>query len=379
MHLSPKAHWGLARRILSGHGRRRLRDILRAALVGLASRLANYQSFSSGPRSTIPLMRKGDVGVALSVLYSPFDEMDLGPRYPGLPSPDYFPRLLRELELVEHDIEHNFSADASIAHNPAELDAAIADGKTALIHCVEGAFHVGATPADIERNIRELAHRGVAYITIAHLFYRQIATNTNAIPFLPDFIYNLLFPQPDIGLTELGRATVRAMAAEGILIDLSHSSDRTIADTLTLLDDLDPDRSIPILASHVAHRFGRQDYNLTADTISSIAARNGVIGLIFAEHQAADGLPHPHDFEDSADLLHRHIGRIREITGSHQHTAIGTDHDGFIKPTLPGLEDAGTLSRLEVALRERYGDTDGEAIASGNALRLLRAGWRGGQ
>lgn len=35
------------------------------------------------------------------------------------------------------------------------------------------------------------------------------------------------------------------------------------------------------------------------------------------------------------------------------------------------------MSRLETALRERYGDADGEAIASGNALRVLRAGWGG--
>ena len=48
----------------------------------------------------------------------------------------------------------------------------------------------------------ELAARGVAYVTLAHLFFRQVATNAPAIPFIPDRIYRLLFPQSrDVGLT----------------------------------------------------------------------------------------------------------------------------------------------------------------------------------
>ena len=77
-------------------------------------------------------------------------------------------------------------------------------------------------------------------------------------------------------------------------------------------------------------------------------------------------------------MLYRHIDRIREITGSHRHTAIGTDFDGFIKPTLPGLEDAGDMHRLEDALNDRYGADDAELIASANVLRLARSYWRGG-
>jgi microsomal dipeptidase-like Zn-dependent dipeptidase len=377
MHLVPGARGSVFKQIVSSRGRGRMRDAFRALLVTAASRLANYESFHAGPRSTVPGMRAGDVGVGLSVLYLPFDEFDLGPRYPGLPAPDYFPRIVRQLELVDRDIADNFADDAVVARSPAEMDAALAGGKLAILHCVEGGFHLGATPADVERAVAELASRGVAYITISHLVYRLVATNSNAIPFLPDFAYNLLFPQPAIGLTELGRAAVTAMVEHGVLVDLSHMSERAYADTFSLLDRLDPDRKVPLLASHVGYRFGHQDYNLTAQTIERIAERDGVIGLIFAEHQAADGLPHPHSFDDSIDLLCRHIDRIREVTGSHRHTAIGSDHDGFIKPTLPGLEDAGRMSALEPALRERYGDADADAISSGNALRALRAGWRG--
>ncbi len=367
------------RLISSVHGRWRLVDWLRSALVRFASRIANYESFSSGPRVTVPLLRSGGVGVCLSVLYSPFDEFDLTVHYPGAPQDHYFDSVLRQLEDVEREIAREHDGLARIARSPADLDAALDAGEVAIVHCVEGGFLLGSTPEAIERNVAELARRGVAYITIAHLVYRRVATNINAIPFLADWIYNLLFPQPKEGLTELGRAAIRACVANRVLVDLSHMNDPALEETFDLLDQLDAEGAVPVIASHVAHRFGRQRYNLTARTIERIAARDGVAGLILAEHQAADGLrlTRTRKLEHSLDLLARHITRLRDITGSHRHAAIGTDLDGFIKPTLSGLEDAGKLALLERGLRDRLGDADAEAVLSGNALRLLRDYWRG--
>lgn len=380
MHLMPGGQGSVLELVGSPGGRWRLLDRMRAALVRIASRFANYRSFESGPRVTVPLLRSGGVGVALSVLYSPFDEMDLFKRYPGAPDSSYFPTLLRQLEDVEAEVARDFAGLARVARTPAELDAALDAGEVALVHCVEGGFHLGPTPEDVDRNVAELARRGVAYVTLGHLFYRQVATNANAIPFLPDWLYDLLFPQPAIGLTELGRAAARAMARERMLIDLSHMSERALDDTFALLDELDPGREATVIASHAAHRFGRQDYNLSTPTIERIAERNGVVGLILAEHQATDGLRHTRtkNLEDSLSTLFTHIDRIAEITGSHGHTAIGSDLDGFIKPTLAGLEDAGRLALLERALIERYGAAEAELIASGNALRLLHESWRSG-
>jgi microsomal dipeptidase-like Zn-dependent dipeptidase len=380
MHLVPAGGRDVLRLVTSPRARWRLLDRTRAALVGFASRIANYESFESGPRVTVPLLRSGGVGVALSVLYSPFDEMDLTLRYPGEPQDHYLRTLLRQLDAVERDIRTNFADEAVIARNPAELDAAIDSGKVALVHCVEGGFHLGSGPENVDDAVEELGGRGVAYITLAHLFYRRVATNTNAIPFLPDFAYDLLFPQPDLGLGELGGAAVRAMTRERMLIDLSHMSERALDDTFTLLDELDPDRSVPVIASHVAYRFGRQDYNVSAETVERIAQRGGVIGLILSQHQGADGMllgRHPDRLEDSLKIVFRHLDRFREITGSHRHAAIGSDLDGFVKPTLAGLEDAGHLARLDAALAERYGPDDAALIASGNVLRLLRDHWRG--
>ena len=67
-------------------------------------------------------------------------------------------------------------------------------------------------------------------------------------------------------------------------------STRALADTFELLDELDPDRPVPVIASHSAFRFGRQEYGVDEETIRRIAARDGVVGLIFAQHQLNDGV-----------------------------------------------------------------------------------------
>lgn len=364
--------------VTSQKGPRRLLDGLRGVLVGLASRFANYPSFDSGPRVTIPRLKAGGVRVALSVLYSPFDEMDFGEPYGAAPQPDYFGSVVRQIELVEHAVAGHPGV-ARIARDPEAVEEALDAGEIALVHAVEGGFHLGATPAEIERNVGRLARRGVVYVTPAHLFWRGVATNANAIPFLPDRLYDLLFPQPDEGLSELGRALVSALVGEGLLVDLTHMSCRSLDDTFALLDELDPGREKPVFASHGAFRFGDEHYNLDTATIERIAARDGVVGLIMATRKLTDGLPlrRPGDLAESVEVLARHVDRIAAITGSHRHTAIGTDLDGFIKPTLAGIDTASDLARLEQALRDRYGDADGELICSANALRLLRAGWRG--
>src|SRR5213083_1371450 len=98
MHLQPKVRGSVLRLVASAPGRWRLLDALRSFLVRAASLIANYRRFDSGPRVTVPLLRAGNVGVALSVLYSPFDEMDLTKRYGSPPDATYFPSLLRQLE-----------------------------------------------------------------------------------------------------------------------------------------------------------------------------------------------------------------------------------------------------------------------------------------
>ena len=361
----------------TARGRALLRDRLRARVIGLLARFASYESFHSGPRVTVRSMREGGVGVLLSVLISPFDELDLDRPYGAPPESGYIKSLLAQADVVERDLADNHAETATLVADATELDAARAEGRLAFVHCVEGGFHLGPTPEAVDESVTRLARRGVAYVTIAHLFWRRVATNANAIPFIPDWLYRLLFPQPDLGLTELGRAAVEAMVRERMLVDLSHMSAPALEETLTLLDELDPGQAVPVLASHGGCRFGPREYMLDERALRRIGARQGVVGLIFAEHQMLNGLRRsaPKSFDESFEVLCRHIDQIAEITGSHRHAAIGSDLDGFIKPTLAGLATMADMRRLEAALTERYGSDDGELICAENALRPLRTYW----
>jgi microsomal dipeptidase-like Zn-dependent dipeptidase len=347
----------------------------RALIVNFVSRLFNYQGPGDTPSVTESLLRDGDVGVVLSVLYGAFDEIDLSKSYGAPPAASYFADVVAQLELVEDHVAR--TGEAVIAHSPAELDGLLTGGRPILIHAIEGGFQLGQDEPAIKANVRTLADRGVAYVTVAHLFWRDVATNAPALPFLPDWLYHLVFPEPDVGLTPLGRAAVEAMAQHGILVDITHMSERSIADTFALLDERDPGKRIPVIATHMACRFGGLEYCFDDDTIRRVAERGGLLACILCEHYISSGLKRrTSSYDDSIELLFTHIDRIRKITGSADHVAIGSDLDGYIKPALPGLEHMGHMRRLQQSLHDRYGPAEAEQMCNGNALRVLRGAWR---
>jgi microsomal dipeptidase-like Zn-dependent dipeptidase len=374
MHVVPPEHRDTHAR-LTAWGRERWRS----AIVRVVSRFFNYEGPGDTPAVTLELMREGDVGVVLSVLYEPFDEIDFERSYGAPPRRRYFDDLIVQLEDVEADIAAHRDAgmNVTIAHSPVELAAAGESGQQTLIHAIEGGFHLGADEQEISANVAALAQRGVAYVTVAHLFWREVATNSPALPFLSDRWYHRLFPQPsDEGLTERGLAAVRAMVAHGILVDITHMSERSIADTFATLRAVGDDPPVPVIATHMACRFGNLSYNLSDENIAHVGERAGLLSLIACKHYISNGDREPTSFADSFRLLVKHIDRICEITGSTDHVAFGTDLDGYIKPALPGLEHHGHMRALQDALVDHYGAQTAEKFSSGNALRVLGAAWR---
>ena len=384
MHLIPEKPLGVRHLLVSSADRRRLRDRARALLTGLASLFFNYRSPWAGPRVRMEYLRRGGVGVALSVVLSAIDEADVS--HGTRPRGDYLATATDQMALVARHVAERHSEQATVARTPDELRAAVDAGRLGLVHCVEGGFHLGADPGAVKAAVTTLAGLGVAYITLAHLIWRGVATNAPGLtPYVPDDAYRMLFPQPAEGLSELGVAAIEAMVEHHVLVDITHMSDRAVAQTFELLDRLDPGKRVPVIATHSGYRFGEMEYLLQASTIERIAERDGVVGLIFAETKLRDGLARrlvPHvgkraRFGESFDIFARHVDRIREITGSHRHTAIGSDLDGFINPTLPGFDDMRDMAVLERALHGRYGSDDATAICSDNALRVLASHWRG--
>ena len=373
-------------------------EAVKSWLLGLGNQLLNYQS--GRPRVTVETMMAGGVGVALSPLHQFLDEIDLDlvrvdvdppllPLAPHLewPQPErqYFANLMVQMNQVNLHLAAKHAGSAGIARDWRELLANWNRGRLSLVHAVEGGFSVGASECEIRANVRTLASLGAVYITVAHLFFRHIATNAAAIPQLPDEAYHRHFAQPqDVGLTSLGRVMVEAMLEQGVLVDLTHMSEKAFAATLDLLDARDPALRIPVLVSHVAYRFtgdsdpGRE-YNLTDDQIVGVARRKGLIGILLCNVDLGQNLPP----SDAPGYVLTHLERIAEVieraeipgVGKYDCLAIGTDLDGYVRPPA-GIETAADLALLVRAIQERLGADVAEKIASGNALRVLESGFR---
>ena len=122
-----------------------------------------------------------------------------------------------------------------------------------------------------------------------------------------------------------------------------------------------------MIASHAGYRFGSQEYMLTDGQIARITARDGVVGLILAQHQINDGIRRTDTktLAESLAVLDRHIEAIGP-----DHVGIGSDLDGFIKPTIGGVESAADLKPFADALRARHPES-ADRILRDNALRII--------
>ncbi len=347
---------------------------LEADLVNLISKGFNYQGPGDTPAVTMARIRAGGVKVVLSALYWPSDEIGPTADVTGEPNRGAPDRLLTQLDLVNRHVESKHAKVAQVVTNRVGLNAVIEGEKTGIVHCVEGGFALGDTVEEIKDTVGALAEKGVAYVTVAHLFFRDVATNAPALPFMRDERYHSVFPQPPaVGLTTLGKAVVGEMLEHGVVIDLTHMSRQSMTDTLDIVRATYKPGDIPVIVSHGACNLGGGlEYNLETDMIKAITELGGVIGLICATHYIAFGQePQPRELAESVEAFCRHVNRIYQVTGDYDHIAIGSDLDGFIKPALPDLDTIDKLEHLEHGLSMAYGAEVAEKICFGNARRVL--------
>jgi D-arabinono-1,4-lactone oxidase len=353
-------------------------DGTRCLAMKVAARALDFRTIWAGWRVTFGGLKAGSAGLVVSVLYDPVYELLVAPGT-QYPRPTAFRALLRQLRCVEADL---LRADPdrrshSVVKTRAELEDTLAAGRMAFVHCVEGGLCLGDNVRAVKTNIARLAEVGVAYITIAHLFYRGFASNASGLPGISDGCYDLIFRQRERGLSTLGRAVVEAMYEHNMIIDLTHMDPAALWDTFELLNELDERAGAdptehPVIASHAGFRFGALNYMLDRDTIEEIKRRGGVIGLILATHQLEDGFRKKEIKQSRFYALDRHIAAIFDITGTHAHTCIGSDHDGFIKPTVSGIDSSERLRDIEEWLRgnEDYAHA-ADAILYRNAERVV--------
>ena len=171
-------------------------------------------------------------------------------------------------------------------------------------------------------------------------------------------------------LTALGRELLEVMAGFNAVLDLSHLAERSFYDAIEQYGGT-------IIASHSnPRRFCDTDRHLSDDMIRRLAERDGVMGVVLANHflqggwQVSDGKA-AISLERVLDV----IDHICQVTGSPAHVAIGSDFDGgFGAEGVPAeFDTVADLWRFKDGLLGRgFSETDTDAVLSGNMLRQLR-------
>jgi microsomal dipeptidase-like Zn-dependent dipeptidase/gamma-glutamyl-gamma-aminobutyrate hydrolase PuuD len=237
----------------------------------------------------------------------------------------------------------NANADlCAIASTAADLARIKREGKKAMFIGIENGYGIGKDLANIAR----FKARGVTYITLCHSYDNDICdTSTNT-------------KKEWNGLSPYGESVVREMNRLGVLVDLSHASEKTFWDVMKV-------SSSPVICSHSSARaLCDSDRNLTDEQLRAMAANGGVVQVcLLDDYINADG--------KAASLIDaiNHIDHIVRIAGI-EHVGIGSDFDGG--GGFAGLEAHNDLIQITVKLLERgYSEDDIAKIWGGNFLRVL--------
>ncbi len=164
------------------------------------------------------------------------------------------------------------------------------------------------------------------------------------------------------GLTSFGRQVIAEMNRLGMIVDISHVSDKTFWDVLEV-------SRAPVMASHSSCRALCDHHrNLSDEMIRALARKGGLIQINFAPEFLTRRDSPPAGIEDVV----AHIAHAVKVGGVDA-VGIGSDFDG-IDRTPVGLEDVSRFPALTRALLERgFSAADIRKIYGANFLRLMRA------
>ena len=176
-------------------------------------------------------------------------------------------RALEFIALIRRLVDEHPN-DLVFADAVAGIRAAKKAGKIAVLIGIEG----GHAIEDSLLALSAYKRLGVRYMTLTH-------TNTNSWADSSGSFFTLA-PDPKTvvhnGLTAFGREVVLEMNRLGMLVDISHVSDKTLADVLEV-------SKAPVFASHSSCRaIADIPRNLTDDQIRAIAAKGGVVMVNFS-------------------------------------------------------------------------------------------------
>jgi len=324
----------------------------------------------------IPRMKEGGLGAIFFSIWMPSK----------ITGPEAVKRALDQIDAVREQVGKH-SNDLVLVTTAEGIREAHAHGKIAALIGVEGG-HMIASDLGV---LRSYAALGARYMTLTHSGNAEWADSSTA-------------KAEHNGLTEFGKDVVREMNRLGMMVDISHVSDKTFADVLAV-------SRAPVFASHSNCRaICDAPRNMTDDMIRALAAKGGVIqinyhvGFLSEEFRNAERA-HPEwekaialeiqrrcgeregcqliegdritrDYVLRGDLprvawtkIIEHIDHAVKVAGI-DHVGLGSDFDGANMPF--GMEDVSKLPQITNALLEKgYSEGDVKKILGENTLRVM--------
>jgi membrane dipeptidase len=323
----------------------------------------------------IPRMKEGGLGAIFFSIWIPSK----------ITGPEAVKHALDQIDGVREQVRR-YPKDIVLATTAAEVREARKQGKIAALMGVEGG-HMIASDLGV---LRSYAALGVRYMTLTHSGNDEWADSSTDTA-----VHN--------GLTDLGKDVVREMNRLGMMVDISHVSDKTFYDALAV-------SKAPLIASHSSCRaICDAKRNMSDQMIKDLAAKGGVIqinyhvGFLSEEFMNADKNPEiskaiadevekrcgskegcqliegeriTREYVQQGKLprveytkIIEHIDHAVKLVGA-DHVGLGSDFDGANMPF--GMEDATKLPQItEALLRRGYSEDDIRKILGENTLRVM--------
>jgi membrane dipeptidase len=166
----------------------------------------------------------------------------------------------------------------------------------------------------------------------------------------------------DTGLSKFGEEVIRRMNELGIIIDVSHLSEKSFYDVMKIT-------SKPVMASHsCAKSICDHRRNLSDEQIKLISQNGGVIGVNFYKEFLNQDMS-----KSDIECLVKHIRHILNIGGP-TCVCLGSDYDGMNRDrTVIGLEDNSKLIKLSNYLKnDNFTDEQIDRIMWKNQFEFLK-------
>lgn len=325
----------------------------------------------------IPRLRRGHVGAIFFGIYVAQD----------YPQETWVTRTLELIDGLREEVRRNAN-DIEMASTAEDILRIHGDGKIAALLGLEG----GQLISDSLPVLRDYYRLGIRYMTLTHF-----KTNDWADSSTDQAVHN--------GLTQYGREVIQEMNRLGMMVDISHVSDKTFYAAVEA-------SRAPVIASHSSMRaLCNIPRNMSDEMLKTLAHAGGVVFINFntayLDENAAAQFARLHAARDReiADMLAvsgsnprrwelkrsmqqrykaqlsavdisavlRHIDHAAKTIGA-DHVGIGSDFDGVSGMVPAGVEDVSKYPMLVKGLIDiGYSDADIRNIMGENLLRVMRA------